>query len=456
MKKIYLLIIVIISFFVINVSAKENDFSISSINIEDKSDTIEVNDTSLDNYDIKSNIYFNVIDDYIKYKIVIRNNTDKEYNVEEIIDNNISKYINVSYDMNKKISPNSDSILYITFKYSDIVETNQKVYKLDDISITIKLDNGKTININPNTNDNIIKYILLFTSSIIILGISIKKKNKLYIIPILLLISSNVSAINNDISINFKNNYINMNYNRFKTITNDNIGISNESIRNIYFVKEDDLPNDIDGSFDITVLEDQKITEYYKLDNELYDIYIVSNDINSKYYTSDLSNLFSDLTNVEVIDLSYMDLSDITNMDSMFYNDIKLKQVFWPDNLNTSKVKSMQRMFCNCVSLETVDLSLFNTSEVTDLSWLFGISSSLQQYGNLTSIDLSNFDTSKVTNMKNMFQNQSHLTQLDLLNFDTSNVTNMTYMFYNNRNLEDLDISFNTSNVENMAYMFGN
>ena len=168
-----------------------------------------------------------------------------------------------------------------------------------------------------------------------------------------------------------------MNYNRFKTITNDTLGINSDNIKNIYFIKEENLPNDIDGSFDITVLEDQKITEYYKLNGESDNIYIVSNDTNSKYFTNNLSSLFSNLSNTEIIDLSYMDLSDINNMGSMFYNDIKLRQVIWPNNLDTSKVTSMQKLFGNCVSLETVDLSNFDTSEVTDISWLFGISSTL-------------------------------------------------------------------------------
>ena len=54
-------------------------------------------------------------------------------------------------------------------------------------------------------------------------------------------------------------------------------------------------------------------------------------------------------------------------------------------------------------------------------------------FANLTeaeSIDLSNFNTSNVTNMRDMFYNCSSLTTLDLSNFDTSKVTNMSYMFY--------------------------
>ena len=47
-----------------------------------------------------------------------------------------------------------------------------------------------------------------------------------------------------------------------------------------------------------------------------------------------------------------------------------------------------------------------------------------------TSLDLSSFDTSNVTDMSGMFINCS-ATSLDLSSFDTSNVTNMSGMFIN-------------------------
>ena len=47
----------------------------------------------------------------------------------------------------------------------------------------------------------------------------------------------------------------------------------------------------------------------------------------------------------------------------------------------------------------------------------------------MTSIDLSVLDTSEVTNMSGMFAGCSQLTSLNVSNFDTSNVTNMDFMF---------------------------
>ena len=47
----------------------------------------------------------------------------------------------------------------------------------------------------------------------------------------------------------------------------------------------------------------------------------------------------------------------------------------------------------------------------------------------LTSLDVSNWDTSNVTNMAGMFRSCFNLTSLNLNSWDTSNVTNMAGMF---------------------------
>ena len=74
-------------------------------------------------------------------------------------------------------------------------------------------------------------------------------------------------------------------------------------------------------------------------------------------------------------------------------------------------------MFQECKSLTSLNLSSFNTSNVTTMLWMFTKCSSL------TNLDLSNFNTSNVTEMRGMFSNCSSLTTLDLSNFNTSKVT---------------------------------
>ena len=116
----------------------------------------------------------------------------------------------------------------------------------------------------------------------------------------------------------------------------------------------------------------------------------------------------------------------------------------------------MGLMFYDCSGLTALDLSNFNTSNVTNMSGMLWYCSAL------TSINLSNFDTSNVTNMGAMFAvgeiltSDSALAALDLSNFDTSKVTNMSSMFFGCSKLTSLDLSsFDTSNVTVMSYMFG-
>ena len=75
--------------------------------------------------------------------------------------------------------------------------------------------------------------------------------------------------------------------------------------------------------------------------------------------------------------------------------------------------------------------------------------------GNFTSLDVSNFNTANVTYMHYMFSGCGNLTSLDVSNFDTQNVAYMSYMFSDCVNLTSLDVSnFDTQNVAYMSYMF--
>jgi surface protein len=63
----------------------------------------------------------------------------------------------------------------------------------------------------------------------------------------------------------------------------------------------------------------------------------------------------------------------------------------------------------------------------------------------LTELDLSNFDTINVTDMSNMFYDCTSLTTLDLSNFNINNEANINYMFYECNSLHTLRLD-NCSN----------
>ena len=153
-------------------------------------------------------------------------------------------------------------------------------------------------------------------------------------------------------------------------------------------------------------------------------------------------------SDLEDLNLSIFNTSNVTSMKKMFAYCSSLTSLDL-SNFNTSNVTSMDDLFWQCESLTDLDLSGFTTSNVTDMSSMFyGCSS-------LTSLKLSNFNTSNVTDMRFMFYNCSSLTILDLSGFNTSNVTDMSDMFYSCSSLISLDLSsFNTLNVTDMGSMF--
>ena len=111
------------------------------------------------------------------------------------------------------------------------------------------------------------------------------------------------------------------------------------------------------------------------------------------------------------------------------------------DKLDVHLVVSMYRMFCNCSSLTSLNLSrasnpLWDSSKVTTMSQMFDGCTSL------TSLQLDALDTSSVTNMSYMFRgvgaaayadtDKTQWTQwtLDVSSFDTSNLSSVSTLSY--------------------------
>ena len=112
-------------------------------------------------------------------------------------------------------------------------------------------------------------------------------------------------------------------------------------------------------------------------------------------------------------------------------------------------IKDCSYMFCDCNKITNLDLSSFDTKNVTNMSYMFS------GCKNITNLDLSLFDTKNVTKMNHMFIGCTNISNLDLSSFDTKNVTDMCHMFYACGNISNIDLSsFDTKNVIDMSYMF--
>lgn len=83
-----------------------------------------------------------------------------------------------------------------------------------------------------------------------------------------------------------------------------------------------------------------------------------------------------------------------------------------------------QNLFEYCQSVENFDLSLLDTSDVTDMTNMFN------HCFNMTTLNISNFNTSKVTTMYGMFQYCNLIYEIDLSSFDFSSIEDMQNMFY--------------------------
>ena len=158
--------------------------------------------------------------------------------------------------------------------------------------------------------------------------------------------------------------------------------------------------------------------------------------------------MFYECNKLSSLDLSNFNTANVTNMEEMFYSCQNLSSLDL-SNFNTANVTDMSGIFRYCNKLSSLKLSSLNTTKVTDMSRMFS------GCHRLSSLDLSKFNTEKVTNMEEMFYSCQNLSSLDLSNFNTANVVDMAHMFYNCSALTSLDLSnFNTKKVRYMNSMF--
>ena len=137
-------------------------------------------------------------------------------------------------------------------------------------------------------------------------------------------------------------------------------------------------------------------------------------------------------------------------MDAMFYDCRSLTSIDLT-MFDTRNVTNMRYLFGGCKNLEKLDLSKFNTQKLENASYMF--------YGckKLTSLDISGFDTGNVTTMREMFQACTVLEEIDISGFQTGKVTDMAFMFAECVNISSLNLdSFDVQNVNDFSNMFDN
>lgn len=179
---------------------------------------------------------------------------------------------------------------------------------------------------------------------------------------------------------------------------------------------------------------------------------------------SNVSGMFFGCSSLNDANITLWDTSNITDMNRLFYSTPFNKALgFW----NTSNVTDMSFMFTDTPFNQNI--GSWDTGNVVNMrnmfkyapfnqnisAWNVSNVTNMEQMFASTSFNqnLSSWDTGKVTNMSQIFYGTPFNQNIGAWN--TGNVTNMSYMFYDTSFNQDIS-SWNTGNVTNMQYMFAN
>lgn len=217
---VLLLIVVFAMMPMINVFAAEEIFSVTNVEVIEKSETVKIAELNFENTTINSDVVYHKVGDYVKYKINIQNNNDKDYTIKTIADNNSNEYISYEYEnyLNTEIKANSSAELIVIVKYlkenDNIENRNQKMNV--DINVTLEDEDGNvangTLSINPKTGDSVLKYIIILAIFVValiitnVLGKKNKNSKKFFVMLAALILTTPVivHATENLLTFNFK------------------------------------------------------------------------------------------------------------------------------------------------------------------------------------------------------------------------------------------------------------
>ena len=172
----------------------------------------------------------------------------------------------------------------------------------------------------------------------------------------------------------------------------------------------------------------------------------------------DMSSMFAYDTALKTLDLSNFDTSNVTTFKDMFTSDSALT-ILNVSNFKTDKVNDFSNMFSSCKALTSITGldtwkttgAIFDKPTDIDMSLMFAYND------NLETLNLSKFDTSNVINFYAMFFYCKKLTSIaGLNNWNTKAATNMSSMFAGCQNLESITglDKWNTKAATNMSSMF--
>ena len=231
----------------------------------------------------------------------------------------------------------------------------------------------------------------------------------------------------------------------------ENWDISN--VQNISFIFQNTFIKNANSLMNWDTSNITDMSNVFCEDKELEDVSAIKNwDVSN---VKSMRHMFDKCYSLEIIDLSNWTTNSLENINGMFgmffdnNNSVgKLKKIILSKKFDTSKVTDISYFLYHNLNLESYSfLEYLDVSNVENFHCLFAANY------NLISSDLDyikNWNTTNARDMSNMFSDLKSLEELDISNFDTSKVTNFSYMFSNSTKLrhiyvgEKWDTSANT------------
>ncbi|AXG73005.1 BspA family leucine-rich repeat surface protein [Flavobacterium arcticum] len=198
-----------------------------------------------------------------------------------------------------------------------------------------------------------------------------------------------------------------------------------------------------EGIYTVTISGDFSRIRFYQGNENSYSNEILTIEQWGDIQWTNMENAFYDCTNLTIAATDIPDLSQVTDMGSMFYNCHSLNQPL--NDWDVSNVTDMYGVFYNASSFNQ-PLNNWDVSNVTNMWRMFKEASSFNQ-------PLNNWDVSSVTNMSSMFWEASSFDQ-PLNNWEVSSVTNMGNMFYKASSFNQPLNNWEVSSVIDMSGMF--
>ena len=138
----------------------------------------------------------------------------------------------------------------------------------------------------------------------------------------------------------------------------------------------------------------------------------------------------------ETIDLSGWDLSGQKNFSGLFYGCKNLKEIIWGDNVSFDDATSLSNMFYGCTSIEKVDLSVFDGAPVNDVFGMFYNCTSLK------SVDFSPLADAPIKSCSKMFYSCTSLESVDLSPMKKIGAEDLSYLFQDCKALKHVDMFY--------------